>query len=119
MRKNSSGFSECLPRGARKLVFSLFEMGSIPLPRVATMHVSAFVYGDVGPAANSIPETALNNAMEALEAALAIDDFARQTCTLGGLVYSVRIEGTTIKVSGDTNPTGQCFAAVPLTIVVP
>ena len=86
-------------------------------PRVATIHVSAFVYGDVGPAANAIPETALNNAMEALEAALAIDDFARQTCTLGGLVYAAFLRGEVHTAPAEL--TGKAMAIVPIDIILP
>jgi hypothetical protein len=61
----------------------------------------------------------INPLIETIEAALAPDNLARNECTLGGLVYFARIEGITAKVSGDTNPEGQCFAAIPLTIMVP
>ena len=36
-----------------------------------------------------------------------------------GLVQRCFIDGNTAKVSGDMNPDGQCFAAVPVSILVP
>lgn len=63
--------------------------------------------------------TAINTLIEAIEATLAPDNAGRQELTLGGLVQYCRIEGQTVKVSGDLNPDGQCFAAIPLKILVP
>ena len=63
--------------------------------------------------------TAINNLIESVEASLSIDNRTVMECTLGGLVQYCRIEGQTIKVSGDMNPDGQCFAAIPVKILVP
>ena len=86
-------------------------------PRITTIHVSAFVYNDVGAEPNAIPETALNNAMEALEAALAIDNQAAQTCTLGGLVYAAFLRGEVHTAPAEL--TGKALAIVPIDIILP
>jgi hypothetical protein len=61
----------------------------------------------------------INPLIDMIEQAIKPDNFVTNEFTLGGLVYAIRIEGTTVKVSGDVNPDGQCFAAIPLTILVP
>ena len=63
--------------------------------------------------------TVINNLLDAVETALAADNAVSQTCTLGGLVQRAWIEGTVVKVSGDLNPDGQCFASVPISILIP
>ena len=86
-------------------------------PPVRTLEVSAFVYNDVGPTANAIPETVLNASMEALEAALAADDFARNACTLGGLVYAAYLNGEVRRAPAEL--TGKALAIVPIEIILP
>ena len=63
--------------------------------------------------------TVINVLIDAIEAAMGPDDVGLNLLTLGGLVSRVEIGGTTIKVPGDLNPEGQCFAAIPINIVVP
>ncbi len=96
------------------------------VPPVRTWYVELWVWckcptgstlgvpDDVTPGA-----TVINSLIDAIEATLAPDNIGTNECTLGGLVYMVHIEGTTVKVSGDANPDGQCFAAIPLSIIVP
>lgn len=63
--------------------------------------------------------TIINPMLEAIEAALGVDDFARNVCSLGGLVHYARIEGTVIKETGDTDTTGLGGAVVPIKIMPP
>jgi hypothetical protein len=63
--------------------------------------------------------TVINNLIDAVETAFLPDDRMRGCFTLGGLVQRCFIDGHTAKVSGDMNPDGQCFAAVPVSILVP
>lgn len=63
--------------------------------------------------------TVLNPLLDAVETALAPDDVTQNVLTLGGLVSHCWIEGETVKVVGDLNPDGQCFAAMPIRILVP
>jgi hypothetical protein len=57
--------------------------------------------------------------VEAVEAALAVDDFAHNTCTLGGLVHYARIEGIVVKETGDTDSNGLGGAVIPIKIMPP
>jgi hypothetical protein len=63
--------------------------------------------------------TLINNLIEAVETALAPDNAQLGVLTLGGLVQRCWIEGATIKISGDADPNGQCFAIIPISILVP
>lgn len=63
--------------------------------------------------------TVINNLIEAVEVALAPDNPGTGCLTLGGLVEWCRIEGRIMKVPGDINPDGQCFAEIPIKILVP
>lgn len=63
--------------------------------------------------------TIINPMLEAIEAALAVDDFGRNVCSLGGLVHYARIEGSVIKETGDTDTTGLGGAVVPIKIMPP
>jgi hypothetical protein len=63
--------------------------------------------------------TVINTLIEAIEAALAPDNPGTGCLTLGGLVEWCRIEGRILKVPGDINPDGQCFAEIPIKILVP
>lgn len=63
--------------------------------------------------------TIINPLLEAVEAALAVDDFGRNVCSLGGLVHYARIEGNIVKETGDTDPSGLGGAVVPIKIMPP
>ena len=63
--------------------------------------------------------SSINPLIDAIEATLAPDNMATNEFTLGGLVQYCRIEGQTAKATGDLNPDGQCFAAIPIKILVP
>ncbi len=87
------------------------------LSAIRTLTVSAFLYNDIGAAPNLYPETALNNAMEQLEAALAPDNPRTQFCTLGGLVYAAYLKGTVHRAPAEL--TGKALAIVPIEIMLP
>jgi hypothetical protein len=63
--------------------------------------------------------TIINPMIDALEAALAVDDFGRNVCSLGGLVHYARIEGSILKETGDTDTTGLGGAVIPVKIMPP
>lgn len=88
-----------------------------PSPPVRTLTFTAFVYNDIGALPNVFPETALNNAMEALEAALAPDDAVRRVCTLGGLVASALLRGEVHRAPAEL--TGKALALVPIDVILP
>ena len=62
----------------------------------------------------------LNPLLDAIDALLETpDDRANMTNTLGGIVQHCWAEGRGVKVPGDFDPTGQCFASVPIKILWP
>ncbi len=63
--------------------------------------------------------TVINNLIDVVETAFAPDNAVTGAFTLNGKVSRCWIDGRTVKVSGDMNPSGQCFAAVPVSIMVP
>lgn len=63
--------------------------------------------------------TIINPFIEAVETALAVDDFGRNVCSLGGLVHYARVEGSILKETGDTDPAGLGGAVVPVKIMPP
>lgn len=63
--------------------------------------------------------TIVNPFVEAVEAALSVDDFARNVCSLGGLVHYARIEGPIVKETGDLDSNGLGGAVIPIKIMPP
>lgn len=100
----------------------LFERGEhydAPSPNVPTkrcLHVSACFYNDVGSDLNATPTTVINDALDALDAALKTHPVTGPQ-TLGGLVYSLKISGDTEGSPGDRD--GRAVAIVPIEIVLP
>ena len=91
------------------------DSGAKPAVRILKVH--AFVYNDVGANANAVPETVLNNAMEALESALGVDNFSLGACTLGGLVRAAYLSGEVVTAPAEL--TGKAMQIVPIEIVIP
>lgn len=94
-----------------------YHRQSAALPPRRTLRVSVALYNDVGPDPNAIPSTAINNALDNIDALLLPDNPVVGRCTLGGLVYSAMIDGEIKKAPGDK--TGKSAAIVPLALVVP
>jgi hypothetical protein len=94
-----------------------FERKAPNLAAIRTLNVSAFIYNDIGAAPNVYPETALNNAMEALEAVLVPDDARTGFCTLGGLVYACYLKGQARRAPAEL--TGKALAIVPIEVIIP
>ncbi len=57
------------------------------------MRLYALIYNDVGTNDGAVPSTAINNALDAIEAALKPDNMITGTMTLGGLVQAAYVEG--------------------------
>ena len=93
-----------------------YEIRSPSLPPIRQMMVSAVFYNDVGTDQNAIPSTVINNALDALDAALQ-PTTPGGLFTLGGLVYSVKIAGKIERVQGAK--TGRSMASAPIKIVMP
>jgi hypothetical protein len=94
-----------------------YAIPSPSLPAKRMINLRAILYTDVGDDDNAIPATVINNLLDGVDAALVPDDPTSQRCTLGGLVYSVKIDGDVIKAPGDV--TGKGLAIVPLQILIP
>ena len=82
------------------------------------MKLYAIIYNDVGSSNPSlVPNTIINNALDAIEVAMVPDDIVNGVFTLGGLVQSCTIDGQSQRSSGDT--TGKALAIVPIRILFP
>lgn len=79
--------------------------------------VWALLYTDIGADENAIPMTQINQFIESIEAALAPDNRATNTFTLGGLVFSCMLKGEGFRAAGDT--TGKSLTALPIEIILP
>lgn len=85
-----------------------------------TFHVNVYVYVHTNSqqlASDASPSTLLNPLLDALETALAIDDFSNNACTLGGLCSRAWIDGN-IETSEGTLGDHE-VAIVPISIMVP
>lgn len=89
--------------------------------RVFRFTAWVYVYADA--AHTAIPATPLNAVLDAFEAALTPDPMkdrdggGGERCTLGGLVYDCRIEGTIDTDEGLLGPQG--YARIPIVVLVP
>jgi hypothetical protein len=117
-RRNRS--PESIPLAQCPAAFLLSESDEYedraPLPQVRALMVSAVFYNDVGTDQNAIPSVVINQALDALDAALAPMG-PSGFFTLGGLVDSVKIVGRIERVDGAK--TGRSMASVPIKITLP
>jgi len=77
----------------------------------------AIIYIDVGSNPNAIPSSFINNTLDAIEGAFAVDSKQKNTFTLGGLVQACLLDGESTRASGDI--TGKGLAIVPIRILLP
>jgi len=82
-----------------------------------TIRAEAYLYSNAGSNPDAVPETMLNNLLDALDTALEPDNPLTHQFTLGGLVAWCRKVGRTEKDTGDLD--GQAIAQVHLEILVP
>ena len=94
-----------------------YHRPALNVPPRRTMFVSAIVYVATGNNANAIPDAILNPIKDAIDAALARDNFATGFCTLGGVVEACGIRGEVVQAPGDQ--LGQGLALIPIEIVLP
>jgi hypothetical protein len=82
-----------------------------------TIAAEIWIYSKAGEDPNEVPETALNNLLDAVQAAFTPDDPHAGRFTLGGLVEWCRLEGKVEKDPGDIG--GQAIAVADVLITVP
>jgi hypothetical protein len=89
------------------------------LPAKWTFSIDLYLYVHTGAITdtNVVPSQLLNPLMDAVEAALTIDDKANDACTLGGLVSHCFIDGAVETFEGNLGD--QAVMIIPLTVVVP
>jgi hypothetical protein len=82
-----------------------------------TMKAEIFIVSNAGADPDAVPETALNNFLDAIQQAMKPDEPSFTRYTIGGLVHWCRING---KIDKDTNDLGtQAIAAADVEIIVP
>ena len=87
------------------------------LPAIGRFHVLAALYNNAGTDENVIPETALNVALDGIDAAFKISDANDGFVTLGGVIYSIRRNGESKFLSGALTGCAGCI--VPIQIIAP
>lgn len=85
--------------------------------QIQVMKAEVWIYSKAGANPDIAPITALNNLLDAVQAAFAPDDPIQQRFTLGGLVHWCRLEGKIDKEPGDLD--GQAIAVAEVLITVP
>jgi hypothetical protein len=85
--------------------------------QVQTIDAEIWIYSRAGENPSVVPETALNNLLDAVQSVFAPDAPGTGRFTLGNLVHWCRMEGRIIKDPGDTD--NQAIARVPVQITVP
>lgn len=83
---------------------------------IRTIECIWVAYHQVGKNANAVPTSTNSLILDAMEAALAPDDFGDRL-TLGGLAHHVWIEGAVMRDSGDVD--AQALIAVPVRLQLP
>ena len=89
------------------------------LPAKWTLTLDLYLYVHTG-AQNDpsvTPSQLLNPLMDAIEAAMTIDDISNDACTLGGIVSHAFIDGNVEIFEGNLGD--QLVAIIPITVVVP
>jgi hypothetical protein len=76
-----------------------------------------WIYSNAGQNPDVVPEIALNNLLDAVQAAFQPDSPSTGRFTLGGLVHWCRLEGRITKSPGDAS--GQAIALADVLITVP
>ena len=89
----------------------------LQVPRKVTLSYDLFVYVDTGTDPNFIPDTQINNIMDALDAAFEPPWTTAPANQLGGLVTNCWIEGDVLRSS--VFNTGQAIIIVPIKVLVP
>lgn len=87
------------------------------MQQVQTIKAELAIGANAGENPDVVPLTALNNLLDAIQAALAPDDIESGRFTLGGLVFWCRMVGKVEKDPGDIGP--LAVAVADIEIIVP
>ena len=89
------------------------------LPPRWTLSVDLYLYVHTGAINDSdiVPSQLLNPLMDAIEAAMVVDDIGNNAVTLGGIVSHCYIDGAVEIFEGNLGDQAACI--IPLTVVVP
>jgi hypothetical protein len=85
--------------------------------QMQVMKAEIWIYSNAGQNPDLAPAAALNNLLDAVQAAFAPDNRMTNTFTLGGLVDWCRLSGKIDKDPGDAS--GQAIAVADVEIIVP
>jgi hypothetical protein len=85
--------------------------------QLQTIKAEIWIYSNAGQNPDVAPASALNNLLDAVQAAFAPDNRMTNQFTLGGLVYWCRLVGKIEKQPGDLD--GQAVAVADVEIIVP
>lgn len=94
-----------------------YERKSANLPPTRTLSVGAVIINDVGNDQNALPTTAINDAIDAIDAALKPSPVSDGLVHLGTGAYAIYIQGEVEKAPGDI--TGKAIAVIPISIILP
>jgi len=89
------------------------------LPAKWTLSIDLYLYVHTGANTDQtiVPSQLLNPLMDAIEAALVIDDRSNDACTLGGIVSHCFIDGAVEIFEGNLGD--ELVAIIPIVVVVP
>ncbi len=90
---------------------------SASLPPTRTLTVAAMIINVVGNNQTALPTTPVNDALDAIDAALKPNAVSNGLVHLGVGAYAVYIAGEVEKAPGDI--TGTAIASIPISIILP
>lgn len=95
-----------------------YQRESEAAPAVITLNAKLFVYVyDKNDTSDSVPSTAMNTILDAIDTALRWDNLAMGNCTLGGICSHCWIDGKTLVDPGDID--GDGVAIINVKILIP
>ena len=88
------------------------------LPTIWRLRIALYLYAHTNAAIDPdvVPADLLNPLLDAVDAALVVDDVSNEACTLGGLVSHCAIEGSIERFQGEQGE--DAVAIIPITILV-
>lgn len=94
----------------------VYSRASEAVPETVTMQLEIYIYTEAGKDEGTVPASALNPLIDAVDAALSPNRLTGMQ-TLSGLVSHCWIEGRVLKDAGDLD--GDGVAVIPVKVLVP